>query len=156
VAAYVAQSLEPVAEAGKISIGVAKLPDPARIRGDRDEIVQLIQNLVANGIKYGHEGGFVEIRLARVLDGHPLGPRLLLAVSDDGPGIAPEHLPRLTERFYRANVNASREKGGTGLGLAIVKHIVLRHRGDLRISSELGHGSTFSVVFEEAAGARPG
>ena len=66
-------------------------------------------------------------------------------VTDDGPGIAPQHLPRLTERFYRVNVAASREKGGTGLGLAIVKHILNRHRGELVITSKLGHGSTFSV-----------
>jgi two-component system phosphate regulon sensor histidine kinase PhoR len=83
------------------------------------------------------------------MDGNPPVPRLLLVVADDGPGIAPEHLPRLTERFYRANVSASREKGGTGLGLAIVKHIIVRHRGDLRISSKIGKGSTFSVLFEE-------
>jgi len=78
----------------------------------------------------------------------------MVAVADDGPGIAPEHLPRLTERFYRASVAASREKGGTGLGLAIVKHIVIRHRGDLRIASELGKGSTFSVLFDELASHR--
>ncbi|MFX8968934.1 ATP-binding protein, partial [Acinetobacter baumannii] len=70
------------------------------------------------------------------------------AIIDNGPGIAPEHLPRLTERFYRANVASSREKGGTGLGLAIVKHIVNRHRGDLRIQSTVGVGSTFAVSFE--------
>ena len=66
-----------------------------------------------------------------------------------GPGIAPEHLPRLTERFYRANAAASRDKGGTGLGLAIVKHIVIRHRGELRITSVVGTGSTFSLLFDE-------
>ena len=70
-------------------------------------------------------------------------------VTDDGPGIAPEHLPRLTERFYRVNVAASREKGGTGLGLAIVKHILNRHRGELRIASRVGDGSTFTASFEE-------
>jgi two-component system phosphate regulon sensor histidine kinase PhoR len=75
-------------------------------------------------------------------------------VRDYGPGIAPEHLPRLTERFYRVDVAESREKGGTGLGLAIVKHIVIRHRGDLRISSAVGKGSTFSVLFEELSPPR--
>jgi two-component system phosphate regulon sensor histidine kinase PhoR len=69
-----------------------------------------------------------------------------VAVKDDGPGIAPQHLPRLTERFYRINVAASREKGGTGLGLAIVKHILNRHRGELTISSTPGQGSTFAVA----------
>ena len=73
-------------------------------------------------------------------------PRFWSSVTDDGPGIAPQHLPRLTERFYRVNVAASREKGGTGLGLAIVKHILNRHRGELTITSKLGQGSTFTVL----------
>ncbi len=153
-AAYVAQTLEPLAQASKMTIGIKKLEGPARIRGDREEIVQVLQNLVHNAIKYGREGGHVEIAVSRVTDGSPPAPRLMIAVADDGPGIAPEHLPRLTERFYRANVAASREKGGTGLGLAIVKHIVVRHRGELRIASELGKGSTFSVLFEEFSGVR--
>lgn len=149
VGAYVAQALEPVAAASKIEIVVTKSESPVRIRGDRDEIVQVLQNLVHNAIKYGREGGRIEIAISRVLDGSPPQARALIAVADDGPGIAPEHLPRLTERFYRANAQASREKGGTGLGLAIVKHIVLRHRGDLRISSVVGKGSTFSILFDE-------
>jgi two-component system phosphate regulon sensor histidine kinase PhoR len=154
VAAYVAQALEPVAAASKMQIVVTKSDSPIRIRGDRDEIVQVLQNLVHNAIKYGREGGHIEIAVSRVLDGSPPQPRALIAVADDGPGIAPEHLPRLTERFYRANVAASREKGGTGLGLAIVKHIVIRHRGDLRISSVVGKGSTFSILFDELGGPR--
>ena len=77
--------------------------------------------------------------------------RLAVAVRDDGPGIAPDHLPRLTERFYRVNAKSSREKGGTGLGLAIVKHIANRHRGELRIASELDKGSTFTFVIDEQA-----
>ena len=75
--------------------------------------------------------------------------RVWVSVADNGPGIAPEHLPRLTERFYRVNAASSREKGGTGLGLAIVKHIMNRHRGELRIASRLGAGSTFTASFEE-------
>jgi two-component system phosphate regulon sensor histidine kinase PhoR len=149
VASYVAQALEPVAAASKMKISVTKNDGPIRIRGDRDEIVQVLQNLVHNAIKYGRENGHIEIGVSRVLDGSPPLPRALIAVADDGPGIAPEHLPRLTERFYRANVAASREKGGTGLGLAIVKHIVIRHRGDLRITSVVGKGSTFSILFDE-------
>ncbi len=154
VAAYVAQALDPLAAGNKMKIVVTKSDTPVRIRGDRDEIVQVIQNLVHNAIKYGREGGRVEIAISRVMDGSPPQPRALVAVADDGPGIAPEHLPRLTERFYRANAAASREKGGTGLGLAIVKHIVIRHRGDLRISSAVGKGSTFSILFDELGGAR--
>jgi two-component system phosphate regulon sensor histidine kinase PhoR len=149
VASYVAQALEPVAAGSKIKIAVSKNDGAIRIRGDRDEIVQVLQNLVHNAIKYGREGGHIEIGVSRVLDGSPPLPRALIAVADDGPGIAPEHLPRLTERFYRANVAASREKGGTGLGLAIVKHIIIRHRGDLRITSVVGKGSTFSILFDE-------
>ena len=151
VITYVAQALEPLAEGSRARIEAKKLDKPARIRGDRDEIVQVLQNLVHNALKYGRENGRVEIAVSRVIDGTPPAHRILLAVADDGPGIAPEHLPRLTERFYRANVAASREKGGTGLGLAIVKHIVIRHRGELRIASEVGKGSTFSVLFEELA-----
>jgi two-component system phosphate regulon sensor histidine kinase PhoR len=154
VAAYVAQALEPLAAASKTTIAVKKLEGPARIRGEREEIVQVLQNLVHNAIKYGREGGHVEVAVSRVMDGNPPVPRLLLTIADDGPGIAPEHLPRLTERFYRANVAASREKGGTGLGLAIVKHIIVRHRGELRISSKVGKGSTFSVLFEELGNTR--
>ncbi len=148
VASYVAQALEPLAQSSNVSVNVKKLDGPARIRGDRDEIVQVVQNLVHNAIKYGREGGEVEIAISRVLDGSPPHERLLLAVADNGPGIAAEHLPRLTERFYRANAAASRDKGGTGLGLAIVKHILIRHRAELRIASELGSGSTFSVLFD--------
>ena len=77
--------------------------------------------------------------------------RIAVAVRDEGPGIPPEHLPRLTERFYRVNPKSSREKGGTGLGLAIVKHIINRHRGEFRIESELGKGSTFTFVIDEQA-----
>ncbi|WP_295557822.1 ATP-binding protein [uncultured Hyphomicrobium sp.] len=156
VASYVAQALEPLAEGSKMKIAVTKGDGAIRIRGDRDEIVQVLQNLVHNAIKYGRQDGHIEIAASRVLDGSPPQPRALVAVADDGPGIAPEHLPRLTERFYRANVAASREKGGTGLGLAIVKHIVIRHRGDLRISSVVGKGSTFSILFDELGGSGPG
>ena len=74
---------------------------------------------------------------------------------DNGPGIAPEHLPRLTERFYRVDVASSREKGGTGLGLAIVKHILNRHRGELAIASKPGKGSTFTVMLNEARASHP-
>lgn len=146
IASYVAQTLEPLSEVHKAAIEVHPLETPARVRGDREELVQVLQNLVHNALKYGREGGRVTIRLT-----HEKGAqrRIAVAVSDDGPGIAPEHLPRLTERFYRANVSTSREKGGTGLGLAIVKHIVNRHRAEMRITSRVGVGSTFAVLFDE-------
>ena len=146
-AAYVCQSLEPVAEGFNIALTLERDGAPARIRGDREEIVQVIQNLIQNAIKYGREGGEVAVRVGR--ERSPSGERVWVRVSDDGPGIAPVHLPRLTERFYRVSATSSREKGGTGLGLAIVKHIVNRHRGELKIDSKLGVGSVFTVTFDE-------
>jgi len=123
--------------------------ETARIRGDRDEIVQVLQNLIHNAIKYGRSGGTVEVRVGRDAPRGSAGAKLWVSVTDEGPGIPPEHLPRLTERFYRVSAISSREKGGTGLGLAIVKHILNRHRAELRISSRLGAGSTFTASFEE-------
>lgn len=108
--------------------------------GDRDELLRLMENLVENAIKYGKPGGEVVIA---VETGES---EASFSVRDDGPGIAPEHLPRLTERFYRVDTAASREAGGTGLGLAIVKHIVLRHRGRLTIESKPGEGATFKAI----------
>ncbi|MFN3624466.1 MAG: ATP-binding protein, partial [Hyphomicrobium sp.] len=93
--------------------------------------------------------GTIEVRVGRDAARGAAGSKVWVSVTDDGPGIAPEHLPRLTERFYRVNVTSSREKGGTGLGLAIVKHILNRHRGELRIASRLGAGSTFTASFDE-------
>jgi two-component system phosphate regulon sensor histidine kinase PhoR len=115
------------------------------VRGDRDELVQVFQNLVQNAIKYGRSGGHVDVRVVREPGSGSTGPKVVVDVRDDGPGIAEEHLPRLTERFYRVDVAQSRDKGGTGLGLAIVKHVLNRHHGHLRIRSRPGAGSTFSV-----------
>jgi two-component system phosphate regulon sensor histidine kinase PhoR len=148
-AAYVCQSLEPVAAAAKVSVTLARADTPARMRGDREEVVQVVQNLIQNAIKYGREGGKIEVQVGRDAARGVGEARVWVRVSDDGPGIAPEHLPRLTERFYRVNVASSREKGGTGLGLAIVKHIINRHRGELRIASKVGAGSTFTASFDE-------
>jgi two-component system phosphate regulon sensor histidine kinase PhoR len=149
VAAYVAQTLEPLAQANRTVVKVHRPDVAARIRGDRDEIVQVLQNLVHNAIKYGREGGKVDVHVSRVAVGPSGRPRLTVAISDEGSGIPAEHLPRLTERFYRVNKSQSREKGGTGLGLAIVKHIVVRHQGELSISSKPGEGSTFAISFDE-------
>jgi two-component system, OmpR family, phosphate regulon sensor histidine kinase PhoR len=115
----------------------------AIVRGDRDELARVFINLVENAIKYGQDGGRVEISAKRT-EGQP--PELRISVRDFGPGIAPEHVPRLTERFYRVDVASSRDKGGTGLGLAIVKHILNRHRGRLAIESMPGQGAEFSVI----------
>jgi two-component system phosphate regulon sensor histidine kinase PhoR len=115
-----------------------------KVLGDRDELVRVFENLVENALKYGASGERVDIRLApaKGLDGEP---EAQVSVRDYGPGIAPEHLPRLTERFYRVDVRESRAQGGTGLGLALVKHILNRHRGRLSIESTLGEGATFIV-----------
>jgi two-component system phosphate regulon sensor histidine kinase PhoR len=141
--ADVAEALEPLAKSAETSITL-ELPAQERfVRGDRDEIVQVFVNLVQNAIKYGRRGGMVTVRVTDIDSSDR--PQVSIAVIDNGPGIAEEHLPRLTERFYRVDDKSSREKGGTGLGLAIVKHILNRHQGTLKIASELGHGSTFSV-----------
>ena len=114
--------------------------------GDHDELVQAAQNLLENAIKYGRPEGTVTVRTMRERDRRGAS-FIRLSVTDDGPGIAAEHLPRLTERFYRVSTAASRQKGGTGLGLAIVKHIAARHRGRVEVQSTPGQGSTFSLVF---------
>lgn len=119
--------------------------DPLVVQGDWDELVQVIQNLVENAVKYAASGKLIEVSGKRV------GEDYELVVRDHGPGIAEEHLPRLTERFYRTNAQESRSRGGTGLGLAIVKHILNRHRGKLRIQSELGAGSSFTIRIPAAS-----
>ncbi|KQP36515.1 PAS domain-containing sensor histidine kinase [Methylobacterium sp. Leaf469] len=117
--------------------------------GERDELLRVVENLVENAVKYGGRGGRVAVSVARLVELPPRRARIVLAVRDEGPGIAPEHIPRLTERFYRVDVASSRDQGGTGLGLAIVKHIVNRHRGRLVIESAPGAGTTVRVSFPE-------
>ena len=143
------QALEPVAKASGAALKFTPCDGPAVVLGETDEIVQVLQNLVQNALKYGAPGRPVSVSIRREARGPT--SRIAVAVRDEGPGIAPEHLPRLTERFYRVNAKSSREKGGTGLGLAIVKHIINRHRGELRIESELGKGSTFTFLIDEQA-----
>jgi len=113
--------------------------------GAAGELQSALSNLVGNAVRYTPAGGAVEVRAAATPEGG-----VALSVRDSGPGIAPEHLPRLTERFYRVDRSRSRESGGTGLGLAIVKHIVQRHGGELRIASAPGQGSTFTIVLPAA------
>jgi two-component system, OmpR family, phosphate regulon sensor histidine kinase PhoR len=114
------------------------------VLGDHDELMRVFENLVENALKYGAAGRRVDIKLGP--GSSPEGdPEARVGVRDYGPGIAPEHLPRLTERFYRVDVTESRAQGGTGLGLALVKHILNRHRGRLTIESTPGAGATFTV-----------
>lgn len=120
------------------------------LHGDADQLMQVFHNLTENGIKYGGSGGTLRISVTRVAREPKLrGPAVQIEVADQGEGIDPIHLPRLTERFYRVDSHRSREKGGTGLGLAIVKHIVNRHRGRFKIDSEPGKGSKFIVILPE-------
>lgn len=117
------------------------------VLGDADQLLQVFTNLMENAIKYGGAGKAVDVRVAvHAKDKALRGPALRITVADHGPGIDPLHIPRLTERFYRADSHRSRALGGTGLGLAIVKHILNRHRGRLKITSTLGQGAQFTVV----------
>jgi two-component system, OmpR family, phosphate regulon sensor histidine kinase PhoR len=142
--AQMADTLTPLARDRRVEIVFTGGDGPAIVLGEADELLRVVENLVENAVKYGESGGRVDITLARH-DGE-----VELAVRDYGAGIAPEHLPRLTERFYRVDVAESRDKGGTGLGLAIVKHIVNRHRGRLAIESEPGQGAMFTVAIPAA------
>lgn len=141
-------ALIPLAKADNITVGIELESDLPRVAGERDELIQLLQNLIHNAIKYGRPNGQVTIALKQVRASGGRGADAMVAVSvrDDGEGIPPEAIPRLTERFYRVDVKRSREKGGTGLGLAIVKHIVNRHNGKLQVESRPGEGSTFTIT----------
>jgi two-component system, OmpR family, phosphate regulon sensor histidine kinase PhoR len=140
-------TLEPMAAEANIKVTVDARAHGAAVLGDRDELTQVVLNLLHNAIKYGRPGGSVQVAVYRAQNG-PVS-MIEIAVEDDGPGIPGQHLPRLTERFYRVPAPAALEKGGTGLGLAIVKHVVNRHRGEFRIFSEEGAGSKFTVLLAE-------
>jgi len=141
----VAAGLQVTADRKNIKIDVHADSDAPSAIGDADQLAQLLQNLIDNAIKYGRENSQVTVAIAR--HARTSGrPAVAITVSDQGEGIAPEHIPRLTERFYRAESSRSRAVGGTGLGLAIAKHIVTRHRGQMEITSELGQGSTFTII----------
>jgi len=142
----VIDALSVKAKGRKIDIRRDGLEGLPTVPGDDDELREVFTNLLDNAIKYTPEGSKVIVRAALCERIPDIGGRgLCVEISDTGEGIASEHIPRLTERFYRIDKGRSREMGGTGLGLAIVKHIISRHRGRFAISSEVGHGSTFSV-----------
>jgi two-component system phosphate regulon sensor histidine kinase PhoR len=144
IAFHVRDTLSGLAKSADVEIKIDN-KEPLPVQGDWDELVQVVQNLIENALKYAASGKVIEV------SGRRLGEDYELAVRDFGPGIAEEHLPRLTERFYRINVQESRSRGGTGLGLAIVKHILNRHRGKMRIQSELGAGSNFTIRIPAAS-----
>lgn len=144
----VVATLEGKLKDADVSVETTGLEDEVAILGDRDQLIQLFLNLIENAIKYGGEGRSIALSLHHVERDPTLRRAAVrIDVRDQGPGIDVIHLPRLTERFYRVDDHRSRDKGGTGLGLAIVKHIINRHRGRLKITSEQGVGSCFSVVF---------
>ncbi len=140
----VAEGLQPQAQEAGVTITRDLMPSAVVIAGDRTELYEVFENLVENAVKYGGSGGAIEIAL-KPATGRP-GYAYCVSVTDHGPGIAEEHVPRLTERFYRVDAESSRKKKGTGLGLAIVKHIVNRHRGVMTIRSELGKGTSVEVL----------
>lgn len=150
---HLIETLSPLARERDCQVVLNDSQGPTRMTviGDRDELLRVFENLIENAIKYGGSGGLVDILIEE-------GPRLAdaarsiqVTVRDYGPGIAPEHLPRLTERFYRVDVAGSRAQGGTGLGLALVKHILARHRGRLEIESMPGAGASFKAILPMAS-----
>lgn len=140
-------STSPRAREAGLSIETRLEAGDAKVLGDRDELFQVFENLLENACKYGRSGERVEVSLKRTSDSGQTG--LAVSVRDRGPGIPAEHIPRITERFYRIDAEASRNQKGTGLGLAIVKHIVTRHHARLLIRSKIGDGTEFTVFFPD-------
>jgi two-component system phosphate regulon sensor histidine kinase PhoR len=172
----VVDAMSPQGQAAGVAFDIALEPKGAAVvTGDRDQIVQVVQNLIDNGIKYAGRGGRVSIelvggmtaetavalrkahaaRLSLLTPDHVDERYAAIRVGDSGPGIKREHLPRLTERFYRVEGQKSGERLGTGLGLAIVKHIMNRHHGGLAVESAEGEGATFVVYFPLTRSAAP-
>ena len=157
---HVADTLAPLAEENGVRL-LLRAPEPVIVAGDRDELLRVAENLVENAIKYGGpqqsdptgneavlgdpDRDSADVPLIEIEVASHRGSGVF-SVRDHGAGIAAEHLPRLTERFYRIDARQSRARGGTGLGLAIVKHIVARHRGRLQVESEVGQGALFTVT----------
>ncbi len=150
----VTDGLQTLAQDRDMEVEITAPATPLVVLGDRDELTRLFENLIENGLKYGASGKRIAIACAAV--GTPGGKgEAVVSVRDYGPGIAAEHLPRLTERFYRVDVGESRAQGGTGLGLALVKHILNRHQGRLTIDSKEGEGATFTVRLQQSSAAAP-
>lgn len=146
VVRHTADAMAPLARELDMEISVEFPETSVLVKGDRDELIQVAENLVENALKYGMSGKRVEVCIASDPTNQSVAGTAL-SVRDYGEGIASEHLPRLTERFYRVDVDSSRAMKGTGLGLAIVKHILARHRARLDVNSTPGKGSTFTVEF---------
>lgn len=146
---HVCDTLQPLAQELGVEIHIDAPEAPVHVPGDRDELIQVFENLIENACKYGQSGKQVDVSIIAA-SGDETGAEV--SVRDYGPGIEQEHVPRLTERFYRVNVEASRSNKGTGLGLAIVKHILSRHLARLVVKSKPGEGAEFAVKFGARAG----
>lgn len=147
VVGTVVRNLSEVAKDRDVTVNINAPETAALLPADFDQLTQVFTNLIENGLKYGDRGGEVNVHIQDVERDTVLRKSAIsVSVLDNGPGIDPVHIPRLTERFYRIDSHRSREMGGTGLGLAIVKHIVARHRGRMKIESDLGQGTEFRVV----------
>jgi len=119
-------------------------PKPVFVKADRNRILEVLTNLIVNGIKYGKKEGYVQVSF------HDMDDNLMVEVSDNGIGIEKKHLSRVFERFYRADKSRSREQGGTGLGLSIVKHIIEAHNQSIHVRSVVDQGTTFNFTLEKA------
>lgn len=139
----VREGLQTQARAAELEVVMTLPGGPVPVTGDRNQLYEVFENLVDNAIKYGGDGKTVDVSLVAISRG---GFKHLVSVVDHGPGVEPEHVPRMTERFYRIDADTSRKKKGTGLGLAIVKHIVQRHRGQMTIKSKPGEGLRVDVM----------
>jgi two-component system phosphate regulon sensor histidine kinase PhoR len=148
----VSDGLQTLARDRDVTVDIKAPGAPLLVLGDRDELTRLFENLIENGLKYGASGKRVDIALTSI-GAMPGKGEAVVSVRDYGPGISAEHLPRLTERFYRVDVGESRAQGGTGLGLALVKHILNRHQGRLTIDSKEGEGATFTVRLPQTSSA---
>ena len=148
LAREVVEAMEPVAAANEITLRLRFAPTLPPAHGDAAQVRQVLVNLVDNAVTYNDPGGRVELSAAPAAGG-----RIRIAVVDDGIGVPPEEIPRLTERFYRVDRSRSRGRGGTGLGLAIVKHVLEAHGRRLEVESRPGHGSSFAFELDAAGTA---
>jgi two-component system phosphate regulon sensor histidine kinase PhoR len=140
----VKEGLQTQAAEASVAVNLTLPQDDATTTGDHDELYEVFENLLENAVKYGGDGGKVDVALAPITDRASYGWQV--TVTDYGVGVDPVHVPRLTERFYRVDAESSRQKKGTGLGLAIVKHILARHHGSLAIRSQPGEGTRVEVL----------
>ncbi len=150
LASSAVETFEAQAKAKGVALGLSGVQTPVYIRGSTDQLMQVFTNLIENALKYGGDRTNVVVT-TRSFDPELHCPAVRITVRDNGDGIDPQHIPRLTERFYRIDAHRSREMAGTGLGLAIVKHILNRHRGRLSITSEFRGGSSFAAILPLSA-----